>query len=56
MFVVIADHRKKVDHLGTAWKYVPIEVLPLAYRPLQLKIQVRINTVLSKTDVQQSEK
>jgi ribose 5-phosphate isomerase A len=42
LFVVIADHRKKVEHLGTAWKYVPIEVLPLAYKPLQLKIQVKI--------------
>lgn len=41
LFVVIADHRKKVEHLGTAWKYVPIEVLPLAYKPLQLKIQDR---------------
>jgi hypothetical protein len=40
LFVVIADHRKKVEHLGTAWTYVPIEVLPMAYKPVQLKIQV----------------
>jgi len=40
IFVVIADERKKVEHLGTTFKYVPIEVLPMAYKPLQLKIQV----------------
>ena len=32
LFVVIADDRKKSDNLGTSWKYVPIEVLPLAYK------------------------
>ena len=32
LFVVIADDRKKSQCLGTSWKYVPIEVLPLAYR------------------------
>ena len=41
LFVVIADQRKKVQHLGTTWKYVPIEVLPMAYAPLQKKIKVR---------------
>ncbi|XP_040574385.1 ribose-5-phosphate isomerase [Lepeophtheirus salmonis] len=34
-FVVIADYRKKSTKLGTSWKYVPIEVLPLAYKPVQ---------------------
>jgi ribose 5-phosphate isomerase len=48
LFVVIADHRKKVEHLGTAWKYVPIEVLPMAYKPIQLRIQVRTNSRLIK--------
>ena len=32
LFVVIADDRKKSENLGTSWKYVPIEVLPLAYK------------------------
>lgn len=38
-FVVIADDRKKSQHLGTSWKYVPIEVLQDAYRPLQINIE-----------------
>ena len=32
LFVVIADDRKKSQCLGTTWKYIPVEVLPLAYR------------------------
>lgn len=39
VFVVIADDRKMSQSLGSSWKYVPIEVLPLAYKPLQLTIQ-----------------
>ena len=39
-FVVIADYRKRSARLGTSWKYVPIEVLPLAYVPVKLKIEV----------------
>ena len=39
-FVVIADYRKRSARLGTTWKYVPIEVLPLAYVPIKLKIEV----------------
>ena len=39
-FVVIADDRKKSSHLGTSFSYIPIEVLPLAYKPLQLSIEV----------------
>ncbi|TRY63233.1 hypothetical protein TCAL_12291 [Tigriopus californicus] len=35
-FVVIADYRKRSPRLGTAWAYVPIEVLPLAYVPERL--------------------
>lgn len=38
-FFVIADTRKNSRVLGTTWKKgVPIEVLPMAYRPVQLKI------------------
>ena len=44
LFVVIADQRKKVQHLGTTWKYVPIEVLPMAYAPLQKKIKVQLRS------------
>ena len=47
IFVVIADERKKVEHLGTTFKYVPIEVLPMAYKPLQQKIQVTFCHTLS---------
>jgi len=40
LFVVIADERKKSPMLGTSWtKGVPIEVLPLAYKPIQLAIK-----------------
>ncbi|KAH9524978.1 hypothetical protein Btru_000013 [Bulinus truncatus] len=36
---IIADTRKNSQVLGTTWKKgVPIEVLPMAYRPVQLKI------------------
>ena len=41
---MIADQRKKVQHLGTTWKYVPIEVLPMAYAPLQKKIKVQLRS------------
>ena len=37
---MIADYRKRSARLGTSWKYVPIEVLPLAYVPVKLKIEV----------------
>ncbi|CAG5128967.1 unnamed protein product [Candidula unifasciata] len=38
-FFVIADTRKNSRVLGTTWrKGVPIEVLPMAYKPVQLKI------------------
>jgi len=33
-FVVIADYRKASEALGEAWDYVPLEVLPMAYRPI----------------------
>ena len=40
LFVCIADERKKSQQLGTSWKKgVPIEVLPLAYKPIQKTIQ-----------------
>lgn len=35
MFVVIADYRKMSERLGQSWDYVPIEVVPMAYRPVQ---------------------
>ena len=34
-FVVIADYRKKSDKLGESWDYVPIEVVPMAYKQIQ---------------------
>ncbi|BFZ24754.1 hypothetical protein BsWGS_27793 [Bradybaena similaris] len=38
-FFIIADARKNSRVLGTKWKKgVPIEVLPMAYKPVQLKI------------------
>ena len=40
LFVVVADDRKNSQHLGTSFKYIPIEVHPLAYRPIQLTIKV----------------
>lgn len=40
-FVVIADERKDSTQLGTSFKYIPIEVLPLAYRPLQNTIEAK---------------
>lgn len=42
-FYVIADDRKDSEHLGTTWKKgVPIEVLPMAYKPVMKKIQQKI--------------
>ncbi|XP_076435018.1 ribose-5-phosphate isomerase-like isoform X2 [Babylonia areolata] len=39
-FFIIADDRKDTGVLGTFWKKgVPIEVVPMAYHPVQLKIQ-----------------
>ncbi|CAL1539447.1 unnamed protein product [Lymnaea stagnalis] len=36
---IIADNRKNSKVLGTTWKKgIPIEILPMAYKPLQLKI------------------
>ena len=46
LFVVIADERKKSQQLGTSWKKgVPIEVLPLAYKPIQITIQKKFGGV-----------
>ena len=42
LFVVIADDRKRSEQLGNSWKYVPIEVLELAYKPLTATIEVRM--------------
>jgi ribose 5-phosphate isomerase A len=39
-FIVVADYRKNSTVLGEQWKQgVPIEVLPLAYRPVAKKIE-----------------
>ncbi len=51
IFVVIADERKKVEHLGTTFKYVPIEVLPMAYKPIQQKIQVILHYTYSVAEL-----
>ncbi|KAK7110226.1 ribose-5-phosphate isomerase-like [Littorina saxatilis] len=46
-FFVMADDRKITDALGTYWKKgVPIEVVPMAYRPVQLKIQKHLGGVV----------
>ncbi|KAL5022516.1 hypothetical protein ScPMuIL_001671 [Solemya velum] len=42
-FFIIGDTRKKVESLGTHWKKgVPIEVIPMAYRPIQLQIEKKL--------------
>jgi ribose 5-phosphate isomerase A len=39
-FVVIADDSKQSTYLGEKWhKGLPIEVLPFAYKPVQLKLE-----------------
>ena len=41
-FVVIADYRKQSKRLGEAWDYVPIEVVPMAYKPVMNKIETQM--------------
>ncbi|XP_022086578.1 ribose-5-phosphate isomerase-like [Acanthaster planci] len=42
-FVVIADYRKKSSHLGEHWdRGVPIEVIPLAYRPIMITLATQL--------------
>jgi len=38
-FVVIADYRKNSSTLGEQWKYVPIEVVPFAWKQVKQKIE-----------------
>jgi len=38
-FVVIADYRKNSSKLGQQWKYVPIEVVPFAWKQVKQKIE-----------------
>ncbi|XP_064600461.1 ribose-5-phosphate isomerase-like [Liolophura sinensis] len=39
-FIIIADSRKDSTKLGERWdRGIPIEVIPMAYRPLQMKIE-----------------
>jgi ribose 5-phosphate isomerase A len=40
LFVVIADRSKRSERLGTSFHYVPVEVLPMAWRPVQSTIEV----------------
>jgi len=37
-FIVIADYRKDSAKLGQAWKYIPIEVIPMAYRQVMSRL------------------
>jgi len=37
--VVVADFRKASLSLGTSWAYIPLEVLPSAYRPLMQRLE-----------------
>ncbi|XP_050395388.1 ribose-5-phosphate isomerase isoform X2 [Patella vulgata] len=39
-FIVVADERKDSEFLGENWKRgIPLEVIPMSYKPVQLKIQ-----------------
>lgn len=38
-FVVIADSGKRSPKLGSSYKFVPVEVLPMAYRPVKNSIE-----------------
>ncbi|XP_071793472.1 ribose-5-phosphate isomerase-like isoform X2 [Asterias amurensis] len=41
-FVVIADYRKKSSQLGEHWdRGIPIEVIPLAYKPIMIALATR---------------
>ncbi|KAG7157805.1 Ribose-5-phosphate isomerase-like [Homarus americanus] len=43
LFVVVADYRKDSSVLGEQWtKGIPIEVIPMAYRTVQLKIEMEL--------------
>ena len=44
-FYVIADHTKRTNKLGTAYKFVPIEVVPMAAKPLLPYIEKTEGTV-----------
>jgi len=41
-FIVIADYRKDSVRLGEAWKYIPIEVIPMAYRQVMSKLSSQL--------------
>ncbi|KAK8734861.1 hypothetical protein OTU49_005698, partial [Cherax quadricarinatus] len=43
LFIVVADYRKDSTALGEQWtKGIPIEVVPMAYRTVQLKIELEL--------------
>ncbi|XP_003222419.2 ribose-5-phosphate isomerase [Anolis carolinensis] len=45
-FIVIADYRKKSEHLGEQWKKgIPIEVIPMAYVPITRALAKRFGGV-----------
>ncbi|XP_060079837.1 ribose-5-phosphate isomerase-like [Ylistrum balloti] len=42
-FIIIADYRKDTDALCTYWtKGIPIEVIPMAYRPIQMRVEAEL--------------
>jgi len=41
-FVVIADYRKNSSNLGEQWKYVPIEVVPFAWKQVKARIEMEL--------------
>ncbi|OWF40448.1 ribose-5-phosphate isomerase-like [Mizuhopecten yessoensis] len=42
-FIIIADYRKNSGSLGTYWtKGIPIEVIPMAYRPVQIRVAAEL--------------
>lgn len=45
---MVADYRKNSTVLGEQWKQgVPIEVLPLAYRPGKYYISISVYTIIT---------
>lgn len=38
-FVVIADYKKNSSNLGEQWKYVPIEVVPFAWKQVKKRLE-----------------
>lgn len=50
--IVIADSTKNSENLGQTFKYIPIEVVPMAYKPIQEKIiQLFGGTILIRNGI-----